>query len=187
MQEQDVVDMLLQQHEQIKDLFRRVAAAQGAEKRDLFQDLVRLLAVHESAEEEIVHPAARREIVGGGEMVDMRLHEENEAKHALADLYDKGVEDPQFNSMLGKLAEAVTKHAEQEEHEEFARLRQSVSGARLRRMAGAFKAAEAAAPTRPHPMVGESQAANWLVGPPLGVFDRIRDIMRDWRESNTGD
>jgi hypothetical protein len=56
-----------------------VAAASGEHKRDLFQDLVRLLAVHEIAEEEVVHPAARRAIDGGDQVVDSRLHEEDEA------------------------------------------------------------------------------------------------------------
>jgi hypothetical protein len=47
-------------------------------------------------------------------------------------------------------------------------------------MAGAVRAAEAAAPTRPHPAAGESAAANALAGPPLAVFDRIRDAVRGW-------
>jgi hypothetical protein len=178
--EQDVVDLLIEQHNQIKTLFGQVAAAHGDQKRELFEDLVRLLAVHESAEEEVVHPAARRKIDDGDDIVDSRLEEEGQAKHALADLYDLGVDHPEFDSRLKMLASEVIRHATNEESEEFSRLRDVFKPAELRRMAGAVKAAEALAPTRPHPMAGESATANLLAGPPLAVFDRARDAVRDW-------
>lgn len=182
--ERDVVDLLLEQHDQIKSLFSQVAAAQGAQKRELFEDLVRLLAVHESAEEEVVHPTARHNIDGGDTLVDSRLHEEQEAKQALSDLYDMGVDHPEFNTRLAALAQDVIAHAEHEEREEFLQLRRTVAADKLVRMAGALKAAEAMAPTRPHPAAGSSATANMLAGPPIAVFDRIRDAVRDWSRSH---
>jgi hemerythrin superfamily protein len=184
--QQDVVDLLFEQHIQIKGLFSQVAAAQGARKRELFEDLVRLLAVHESAEEEVVHPAARRAVEDGDRFVEGRLHEEHEAKQALSDLYELGVEHPEFDTRLATLAEAVIAHATHEENEEFTYLRQNIPADKLQRMAGALKAAEATAPTRPHPVSGESATANLLAGPPIAVFDRIRDAVRDWNRSNNG-
>jgi hemerythrin superfamily protein len=186
-QEQDVVDLLLEQHDQIRSLFSQVQSAQGTTKRELFEDLVRLLAVHESAEEEIVHPFARRKIEDGDSIVDARLHEEDEAKHVLAELYDLGVDHPGFATRFEMLAMSVTEHATHEENEEFLHLRQTVEPDRLRRMAGALKAAESTAPTRPHPNTPESATANILVGPPLAIFDRVRDTMRDWRQRNDDD
>ena len=56
--EPDVVDLLLQQHDQIKSMFAQLQTTTGTAKRDLFDELVRLLAVHESAEESVVHPMA---------------------------------------------------------------------------------------------------------------------------------
>jgi hemerythrin superfamily protein len=138
--------------------------------------------VHESAEEQVVHPAARSK--AGEEVVEARLHEEDEAKHALSDLYDLGVDHPQFDVKLATLAKAVLEHAAHEEQEEFPRLAQDTSPEQLRRMAGAVRAAEAISPTRPHPAAGESATANMLVGPPVAVFDKIRDAVRDWRQSN---
>jgi hemerythrin superfamily protein len=184
--QQDVVDLLLEQHNQIKSLFGQVEATQGALKRELFEDLVRLLAVHESAEEEVVHPVARHIIEGGDQVVDSRLHEEHEAKQALSDLYDLGVDHPEFNTRLAALAQDVTAHATHEETEEFGYLRRNVPADKLQRMAGALKAAEATAPTRPHPGAGESATANLLAGPPIAVFDRIRDAVRSWSRSDGG-
>jgi hypothetical protein len=69
-------------------------AAEATQQQELFEDLVRLLAVHETAEEEVVHPTARRKLDHGDEVVESRLHEEDEAKRALTELYDLGVEHP---------------------------------------------------------------------------------------------
>lgn len=185
--EQDVVDLLHDQHNQMRGLLDRVATAGGGQKQELFEDLVRLLAVHESAEEEIVHPVARRVIAGGEQVVDRRLREEDEAKHALAELHDLGVEHRDFDSKLALLATTVVAHSTNEEHEEFPYLRQSLPPDQLRSMAAAVRAAEATAPTRPHPGVGVSPVANLLAGPPMAVFDRVRDSVRDWRRSHNLD
>jgi hemerythrin superfamily protein len=182
--QQDVVQLLLEQHNQIKALFNRLAnEPQGKQKRELFEDLVRLLAVHETAEEEVVHPVARRNIDSGDQVVENRRKEEDQAKRELAALYDLGVDHPEFNAKLTKLGEAVLQHANREESEEFQSLRQKMSKEQLSRMAGAVRAAEKVAPTRPHPHSGESAPANLLTGPPMAIFDRVRDRVRDWRET----
>jgi hypothetical protein len=183
--QQNVLDLLLAQHGEIKAMFAELATAQGARKRELFEDLVRLLAVHESAEELVVHPVARRQ--AGDAVVEARLAEEDQAKHALADLYDLGVDHAEFDSRLSNLADAVVSHATREETEEFANMREKVPAERLERMAGALRAAEATSPTRPHPKTGETATTNLIAGPPLAAFDRARDAVRDWREKNRDD
>lgn len=180
----NVVDLLMEQHNQVKELFREVAAATGDRKRELFQDLVRLLAAHETAEELVVHPAARDAVNGGDRVVDNRLREEDEAKHVLAALYDMGVDDPRFDAEFARFAESVVEHATHEEREEFRYLRQNLPAEKLERMAGAVQAAEAIAPTRPHPGAGSSVTGNLVLGPPAALFDRMRDAVRDWRESH---
>ena len=181
--EQDVVELLIGQHQQVKTLFGRLSTAQGEARRDAFQDLVRLLAVHESAEEIVVHPAVQRLDNVDDSVVSERREEENEAKQALSHLYDLGVDHPEFDGKCAELSKAVLAHAEHEEREEFPALRRLPAEER-KRMAGAVRAAESAAPTRPHPAVGESAAMNLLAGPPLAVFDRVRDKVRDWRSTH---
>ncbi|MEU6831155.1 hemerythrin domain-containing protein [Nocardia beijingensis] len=182
MTDQDVVDLLTAQHEEIRALLARLQAGHDG-RQDLFTDLVRLLAVHESAEEEVVHPVAGRARFGAdADIVQPRLEEENAAKRALADLYDLGVDHPDFDARFARFADAVREHAAHEEAEEFALLRAQFSSSQLRRMAGSLRAAEAVAPTRPHPHAGESALANLVAGPPLALFDRARDAVRDWRQ-----
>jgi hypothetical protein len=181
-QQDDAVDILLAQHQRIKDLFGRVAAATGVEKRELFEGLVCLLAVHEVAEEELVHPLARRKIEFGQRVVDSRLHEERQAKRALADLYNLGTDQAEFDTGLEHLRDMVLAHAEREEHDELPYLREAVPPQHLQRLASVMLSVEKRSPTRPHPNTPSSATGNVLLGPPLSVFDRVRDAVRDARE-----
>ncbi|MER7208964.1 hemerythrin domain-containing protein [Streptosporangium sp. NPDC000239] len=178
MGENDVIDLLLRQHALIRDLFDEVERAAEGERDEPFRRLVRLLAVHETAEEEVVHPYARRKIDGGEEVVEDRLAEENEAKRLLTRMEKAGTTDPAFPANLATLREAVTAHARAEERYEFVRLRAETTEAERRAMAAGVKAAEAMAPTHPHPGV-ESAVKNLLVGTPTAIMDRVRDVIRD--------
>jgi hemerythrin superfamily protein len=174
----DLVDLLLTQHARIEELFALAAAARGDAKREAFDDLVHLLAVHETAEEEIVHPLARTlPSAGGDAMVDDRLAEERQAKEMLTTLIDGGVDADGFESALLLLRNSVLMHARHEERYEFPHLRQHVPADRLVALAAGLRAAEAVAPTRPHPGA-ESATANAVLGGPLAVMDRVRDAVR---------
>lgn len=176
--DRDVVDLLLTQHARIEELFVLVAGGEGETRRDAFDDLVRMLAVHETAEEEVVHPAARKLPGGGGDaLVEDRLQEEREAKELLQTLIEGGVDADGFDTGLMMLRKSVLEHARHEERYEFPLMRQHLSPGQLRTMAAAVFAAETFAPTRPHPGA-ESATANAVLGPPLAVIDRVRDAIR---------
>ncbi len=173
----DVVSLLMRQHGDIRNLFDEVEQATGEERRDAFRRLVRLLAVHETAEEEVVHPYARRSLPGGEQVVEDRLAEERAAKETLAALDDTDTDDPKFMPQLLKLRRDVQEHARAEERYEFTHIRRGTDAAKLATMAKAVKAAEAMAPTRPHPGV-ESGAANMALGPVAALMDRTKDAVR---------
>jgi hemerythrin superfamily protein len=178
----DVVSFLKLQHEQIKELFGRVKAARGPERAKAFHDLRRLLAVHETAEEEIVHPVARRALPDGAAIVGARLREERAAKKALAELETLDVESAAFAERLDGLEQSVLAHAEAEEKEELELLQTKLDPERLARMKRRALLAERIAPTRPHAGL-ESAAANILVGPLVAVIDRLRDAILERRAS----
>lgn len=173
----DVVTLLLAQHEQIRQLFADLEAAPASAKQHLFETLRRLLAVHETAEELVTHPRART-IPGGNEVVDARLEEETESKKLLASLDGMSVDDPDFPARLAALEKAVLAHAEAEEREEFPLLGEQLGEGQLRLMATAVKAAQAFAPTHPHPYVGSSMTTNLAAGPVAAIVDRTRDAVR---------
>jgi len=172
----DVVSFLKAQHQQIKELFSQVRTTNGELRQSAFTELRRLLAVHETAEEEIVHPAARKTLPDGDSIVNVRLQEENKAKKELSLLEGLAIDSADFESQLGTLAMDVLAHAEAEERQEFEPLAQSLDLQHLEKMRRAVEFAERVAPTRPHPGV-ESQVANVLVGPFAAMLDRARDLL----------
>lgn len=172
----DVVDLLISQHQQIKSLFAETLSASGKAREQAFVELRRLMAVHETVEEEIVHPRAKRKITDGAAVVEERLDEEHEAKAVLQKLEKLDVDSEGFTRELTKLRDAVLDHAESEEHDEFSRLGRELNAHELESMGRAAKLAEAVAPTRPHPGV-ESQVANLMAGPFAAMLDRARDAI----------
>jgi hemerythrin superfamily protein len=174
----DVVKFLRDQHNLIKDMFDDVLSASSDEARQkAFVDLRQLLAVHETAEEMVVHPRARNELSNGDEVVDARLSEEHDAKEQLQKLESMDIGSKEFLEELRQFQQAVIDHAEREETEEFSQLQRDLDADDLKRMAGAVRAAEAIAPTRPHPGV-ESAKANIVAGPFASMLDRARDAIQ---------
>lgn len=176
-QGRDVVDFLRSQHQEIRSLFSAVESGQGEARRDAFECLVRLLAVHETAEEEIVYPTLRS-TPGGDVVADARLEEEGQAKQMLSDLEKLGPDDPAFPQQLVTLRTAVIAHAQSEEQSVFPRLRENVDADKLTTMTSAVETAEKMAPTHPHPHGPESATGNILVGPFVAIADRVRDALR---------
>ncbi|HEX6472029.1 MAG TPA: hemerythrin domain-containing protein [Streptosporangiaceae bacterium] len=173
----DVIELLLQQHREIHRLFGEVEGATGVRRVEAFDRLRRCLAVHETAEEEIVHPFARYAAADGAEVVEARLAEEKHAKQTLQRLERLDPALPEFAAALAELRAAVLAHSQREEDEEFPRIRANSTPQQLRGMAAAVRAAEAVAPTHPHPGV-ESPTANLLAGPLAAMIDRTRDRIR---------
>jgi hemerythrin superfamily protein len=173
----EVVAFLKAQHNLIEDMFDQVLHATDPKAREEpFATLRQLLAVHETAEEMVVHPRVRREDDAGDAIVDARLKEEHEAKELLSDIEQLDITSQQFINELTKLREAVLEHARQEENEEFPVLEREVDADDLKRMGAAVRAAEAIAPTHPHPGV-ESAKLNFALGPFASMLDRARDLI----------
>jgi hemerythrin superfamily protein len=172
----DVVSFLKSQHKQVKAAFAKVSEAEGKEREHAFRDLRRMMAVHETAEEEIVHPAVARALPNGKALVAQRLKEEKAAKAALVELEKLEVDSIAFEARLRTLQSDVLAHAESEEREEFDKLAAALDEDRLHRMRKVVELAESIAPTRPHPGI-ESAAANLLAGPFASMVDRVRDTL----------
>ena len=174
----DVVKFLTDQHNLIKDMFEEVLSASEPKARaKAFMELRQLLAVHESAEEMVVHPRVRHEAASGDEIADARLAEEHQAKEMLCKLESMDIGSPKFIDELAKFRDAVLDHAEHEENEEFTKLERNLKADDRERMAKAVLAAEAIAPTRPHPGI-ESAKMNFAAGPFVSMLDRARDFLQ---------
>lgn len=173
----DVVKFLTGQHHQIEDLFEEVFSASSDEARKkAFVELRQLLAVHEAAEEMVVHPRARDELGHGDDIVNARLEEEHDAKAQLKHLEGLDIGSREFLKELRSFQQAVLDHAEHEETDEFPGLVRELSAEETKQLTGAVRVAEAIAPTRPHPGV-ESAKKNLVAGPFASMLDRARDAI----------
>lgn len=178
MADQDVIEVLLQQHEEIRRLFDDVEQAGGPGKREAWEQLVRLLAVHEVAEEIVVRPITRAVVEGGDAIADERLGEEHAAKEMLSGSERLDLDAVEFSRTLVELRAAVLAHAEREERDEFPRLRQALSSDELHELGVALRAVEVVAPTHPHPRVPDTALGNLAAGPLASIVDRTRDVIR---------
>jgi hemerythrin superfamily protein len=174
--EGDVVRILLDQHARIRDLFGQVRQATGRRKQDVFDELRRLLAVHEAAEEMIVRPLTRS-AAGGNRIASARNHEEHMAAHLLADLKKLALTSTAFSDALAEFEAKVLGHAEQEEAEEFPLIAKSRSEQQRAWLGRGLRLAEAMAPTHPHPTAAGSTAAQYVLGPFASLLDHARDVM----------
>ena len=174
----DVVELLASQHQQVKILLSRVASSPTGDTADeSFCELRRMIAVHETAEEEIVYPAVRATGEDGRRVAEARTAEEAEGTAVLAKLEKMTPGSAEFSRMFEDFRKAVLKHAEAEEAEVFPILRKQPADKR-ENMAKAFAYAEKVAPTHAHPHTGTSATAKLVAGPALAIIDRVRDALQ---------
>jgi hemerythrin superfamily protein len=170
------IDLLESQHAEIKRLLSAVTDSAGDERQQNFDELRRLLAVHETAEELVLRPITRKDVPGGDSIADARMEEENKSKEVLAKLEKLDVDSAEFESTYASFKADVLEHATHEEAEEFPAVRQHEDQESLGKLASRIEAAEKAAPTHPHPSA-RSTAANLVLGPFASIVDKVRDAI----------
>jgi hemerythrin superfamily protein len=171
----NVIDILLDQHSRIRELFTHVKGAEGEHKQQAFGELRALLAAHETGEEMVLRPVSEDD--AGREVAEARNEEEVKANRMLADLEKMDTSSVEFDRAFANFELAVLDHAEHEEREEFPAVREREDQDKLVSMGKRLKAAEKIAPTHPHPSTAGSTAAQWTVGPFASLVDRARDAI----------
>jgi hypothetical protein len=66
-------------------------------------------------------------------------------------------------------------HIDDEEKEQFPKLRAHIPAEKLVELKGKVETAKKLAPTRPHPSAPNAELFHKLVGPGVGLVDRLRD------------
>lgn len=117
----DLFAALTAQHGRIKAMMADVLDTVGNDRVDAFARLCHYLALHEAAEEEVMHPviAAQLDAQAQAVLVQERLVEEQGAGDVIGRLEDFGaVDTPEFLVQFDLLREAVQAHAAAEEERE---------------------------------------------------------------------
>lgn len=174
--EQDVVDVLTADHREFLGLVDQIRlTAGGDQRRDLADTLISELVRHAVAEEMYVYPAMREHLPNGGEAVEHDTKEHKELEQTMKKLEAVDAEGLEFRQLIDELETILRDHIDDEESEQFPQLRTRIPRPKLVEMAGKVAAAKKIAPTRPHPLAPNNQVFHKLVGPGVGLVDRLRD------------
>ncbi|MGI5335990.1 hemerythrin domain-containing protein [Streptomyces sp. CA-181903] len=139
----DVVELILQDHRKMEDLFRTMRNAE-ADRAAALEEFAHLLVAHASAEEDEVYPALRRYKNVDGDDVDHSVHEHQEANEALLALLEvEDIGSDAWDEKLEELVTAVNHHADEEERTLLNDARENVSDDRRAQLGEAFREARA--------------------------------------------
>ena len=115
----DAIAVIASQHEHVKKLLEAVRQETGQRRAIAFHNLRLTLALHETAEEQAIHPQALRQLGSNDRAATNRIAEEQTAGQTIAALELADVDSDQFNYTFGHLATSVTDHAAAEETDEW--------------------------------------------------------------------
>lgn len=172
---QSVVEILLRQHELIREGFISVKGSTGEDRVARFAELKALLAAHETAEEMVLRPTTT--MTAGAAVAEARNAEEREANQLLADLERLDPNTEAFDAAFREFQHKVLAHAENEEREEFPHVVAGRTPEQLEAMGRVLLAVERIAPTHPHPSIAGSPTLQWATGPFFSILDRARDAL----------
>ncbi len=174
--DRDVIDTLVTDHREVGELFDRIeATTDPAERRDLADSLISELVRHSVAEEMYVYPAIRDHFPDGEGVVDDDTSEHKQLEALMKQLEGADASAPEFLTAVGELRRAFEHHISEEEAEQFPQLREHIPQDQLAELMGKVQTAKKLAPTRPHPAAPNAELFHKLVGPGVGMVDRLRD------------
>ncbi|MEE1938895.1 hemerythrin domain-containing protein [Streptomyces sp. TRM 70361] len=175
----DIIQELTTDHREVEELFGKIEALpMGDERRKEYADeAVIELVRHSIAEEQYLYPAVREFLPDGDEIADKELEDHAGAERTMKELEGRDADDPEFDRLIGELMQEIREHIRDEEDNLFPRLRQAATGEQLDKLGDKARMAKKAAPTRPHPSAPDTPPANKILGPGVGMVDRVRDAL----------
>src|SRR5215212_537783 len=172
---QDVVDILTTDHQEVLALVGQIPTADAAQRRDMADTVIAELMRHSVAEEMYVYPAMRDHLPDGESKVQHDIEEHQQLEEVMKELESLDAADGRFLETLGRLESVLRDHVDDEERDQFPLLRARLSAEQLVELGQKVETAKKAAPTRPHPAAPHSELFHKMVGPGVGMIDRLRD------------
>ncbi|HEV2059538.1 MAG TPA: hemerythrin domain-containing protein [Solirubrobacteraceae bacterium] len=179
-EQRDVIEVLEHDHREVEQMFAELESLRGASteeaksrRKDVAEQVTIELVRHSVAEEVLVYPMVDKKV--SAEEADHARKEHAEAEETLQRLEKLDADDPAFDDELATLMREIRHHIEDEEGQMFARMREVVDEAELRKLGARVEAFKKVAPTRPHPNVPNEPLPRMAAGPAASLFDRMRD------------
>ncbi|MBV9844683.1 MAG: hemerythrin domain-containing protein [Kutzneria sp.] len=174
-----LIEVIVSDHREVEEAFQELESRSGTpeHRRALADHVIAELVRHSVAEEMYMYPAARTALPDGDEIADHEIAEHAKAEEDMKQLEGLEPTDPRFDDLVGKLVSDVRHHIEEEEGELLPRLAASCSAEQLHDLGAKVVRAKKMAPTRPHPSAPNKPPANRILGPGVGLIDRMRDAL----------
>ena len=172
----DVIDELTTDHREALELLDRTASiTDDDERRELADTVISEVVRHSVSEEMYVYPAMREYLPDGEQVVAHDVEEHQQLERVMKQLEAVPASEARFEQLVQEMTEKLRHHAQDEETQQFPRLRAQVPREELVKLREKVDAAKKLAPTRPHPEAPRSELFHKLVGPGVGLVDRLRD------------
>ena len=175
--QRDVIEVLTHDHREVERMFEELESLRGvvgddarARRKDLIEQATIELVKHSVAEEAEVYPAVKSK-------VSAAEAERAEAEDQMKRLERLRPDAPEFDAELATLMAEVRQHVVEEETDVFPHMRQVLSDDELVELGKKVEAVKKLAPTRPHPSAPDEPPGDLVLGPLVGVFDRMRDAV----------
>jgi hemerythrin superfamily protein len=124
--DRDAIDLLLDDHRQIKNLLKRLVDGDSAVVPGVTEQLKRLLIVHNATEENLVYPAIHT-IAQRPMHARTLYHQQDDAAVAFWEIGNLQPGDDEFQRKAADFSDAVLLHVHQEEEHEFPHLREALA------------------------------------------------------------
>ncbi|AEV85870.1 cation-binding protein [Actinoplanes sp. SE50] len=174
--QRDVIDILTADHRDVTALIGEIKqVADPMIRRDLIDTAISELVRHAVAEEMYVYPAMKKHLPDGEKSVEHDVEEHKELEQTMKRLEDVDVSSAEFDAVLLELETILADHVQDEETDQFPLLRLHIPREELIELGTKVETAKKVAPTRPHPGAPNNELFHKLVGPGVGLVDRLRD------------
>jgi|1185.fasta_scaffold44018_2 hemerythrin superfamily protein len=176
--QQDLIDAIVTDHREVEAVFAEIEASGDARmRRELVEHVIAELVRHSVAEEMYLYPTARKVFADGDEIADHEIAEHADAEKVMKAIEKADETDAEFGRLVAELIADVRHHLKDEEGDLLPRLRAECDAAELLDLGRKFELSKKAAPTRPHPSAPDKPPANKILGPGVGLIDRVRDAL----------
>jgi hemerythrin superfamily protein len=172
----DVVDELTADHREVTALLDELLRTTDPKiRRDMADTAITEVVRHSVAEEMYVYPVMKDEVPDGEKEVEHDVEEHKDLERTMKELEGCDADDPRFLTLVQEMRDKLHHHATDEEQNQFPQLRATLPREKLVQMREQVERAKKLAPTRPHPGAPNSELFHKLVGPGVGLMDRVRD------------
>ena len=174
----DVIELLEHDHREVEQMFAEYEQATSKGDKETLRDRIIIeLVRHSEAEEQAVYPVMRKHLDDGDRLIEHEIDEHSKAERIMKELDTMSADDPQFGVLMTQLMTSIKEHIAEEENVAFPQFRTKVSAEELQKLGATVEGLKKIVPTHPHPMAPDHPPFNALLGPGVGLVDRLRDML----------